>query len=296
MRARHGGEGAGLAAMAGCALLWSIAGIFIKLVDWNLFAIACGRSLIATIFIFACLKGRPRLTYSPVQIGAALASAATMLLFVYANKATSPANAILLQYGAPVYTALIGLVVLKERPRAEQWVALAAVLGGMVLFFMGDLGGGHLVGDLVAVASGVTFAIYFVLMRAQKEGSPLESAFLAHAMTTIVAFAVALFLPAPRIEGRAVAAMLALGLLQIGLATVLFSYGIKRVAAIQGVIVAGIEPVMSPVWVFLATGEAPKANALAGGSVIVAAVLASSVVTARRDAARERRAAASIQP
>ena len=278
----------GLAAMAACALLWSLAGLFIKLLDWNPFAIGCGRSLVASVFLFACLKGKPRLTFSATQVGAALASSATMLCFVYANKATSSANAIFLQYGAPVYTALIGLVALKEKPRVEQWIALAAVLGGMVIFFMKDLGGGHLAGDLVAVLSGLTFALYIVLMRAQKDGSPLESAFLAHVTTAIVSFAVAAFLPAPRIDASSVAAILGLGLLQIGLATILFAYGIKRVTALQGAIIDGIEPVMNPVWVFLATGEAPGGAALAGGGVIVAAVLSSSVVTARRDAAARR--------
>jgi len=276
--------------MAVCALLWSIAGLLIKLVDWNPFAIACGRSLVAFAFIFAFVR-RPRFTFSAAQVGAALASAATMLLFVYANKTTSSANAILLQYGAPVYTAAIGVVVLKERPRLEQWIALVAVVAGMVLFFMDDLGGGSLVGDLAAAAAGLTFAIYFVLMRAQKDGSPLESTLLAHAVTALVAFGFALFLPAPRLGRQAVLAILCLGVFQIGLATVLFAYGIKRVTAIQGVLVGVIEPLMNPVWVFLATGEAPTGTALAGGLVIVVAVTLSSVITARRDAAVARRSA-----
>jgi drug/metabolite transporter (DMT)-like permease len=289
MRRTSGGEGAGLAAMAGCAFLWSTAGLLIKLVDWNPFAIACGRSLVAFLFIFAFVR-RPRFTFSAVQVGAALASAVTMLLFVYANKTTSSANAILLQYGSPVYTAVIGTIVLKERPRAEQWLALAAVAIGMVLFFMDDLGGGNLAGDLAATAAGLAFAVYAVLMRAQKDGSPIESTLLAHAATALIAFGFALFLPAPRLGGRAVAAILCLGTLQIGLATLLFTYGIKRVSALQSMLVGVIEPVMNPVWVFLATGEAPKGKALAGGCIVVVAVSVSSIVTARRDAALARNA------
>ena len=285
-----GGEGIGLAAMAGCALLWSIAGILIKLVDWNPFAIACGRSLIASIFIFAWLR-RPRFTFSPIQVGAAIASAATMLLFVVANKTTSSANAILLQYTSPVYTAIIGAIVLKERPRAEQWAALVAVACGMALFFMDDLGGGNIVGDLIAVGAGVAFAFYVVLMRAQKDGSPLESSLLAHLTTTVIAFAIALFLPAPRLGPKAIAAILCLGVFQIGIASVLFSFGIKRVSAIQSVLIGVIEPMMNPVWVFLVTGEAPSGKALVGGCIIIVAVAVSSVVTARRDAALAREAA-----
>ena len=242
--------------MAACALLWSLAGLFIKLIDWNPFAIACGRSLIASVFILTYL-GKPKFTFSRAQVGAAVASAATMLLFIYANKATSSANAILLQYGAPIYTAGIGLFLLKERPRSEQWIALIAILGGMVLFFMDDLGGGHLAGNLAAAASGFTFALYIVLMRAQKDGSPLESALLAHVLTAVIAFAIALFLPPPRFTLQATAAMLGLGLLQIGLATVLFAYGIKRVTAIQSVLMDGIEPVIEPGLGLLGDGRSP---------------------------------------
>jgi len=156
------------------------------------------------------------------------------------------------------------------------------VAGGMALFFMGDIGGGSMAGNLAAIAAGVTFAAYFVFMRMQKDGSPLESNLLAHAITAIVGFVVALFMPTPQFSLKAAAAIGALGVFQIGLAAVLLSWGIKRVNAIQGSIIAGLEPVFNPLWVFLALGERPGPNALAGGAVIIAAVIGSSIVTARR--------------
>ncbi len=273
----------GAAAMAACAFLWSLAGLFIKLIDWNPFAIAAGRSVIAMVFLLALVR-KPRFTFSGAQIGAAVANAATMLLFIYANKATTSANAILLQYGSPVYVAIMGAVILKEKPRTEHWLALVAILGGMVLLFSEGLGGGSLVGNLVAAASGLAFATYIVFMRMQKGGSPIESVILAHGLTAVIAFVVALFLPAPVFTARAVAAILGLGVLQIGLASALFSYGIKRVTAIESVLIAGLEPLLNPVWVFLVIGEAPTSRALAGGGLILVAVIVSSVVSARRDA------------
>jgi len=274
-------RGLGALALAGTAFLWSLAGLLIKLVDWNPFAIACGRSVVAAVFLLLWIR-KPKFTFSMPQIGAAVASSATMFLFIYANKATTAANAILLQYGSPIFTAILGAFLLKEKPRAEHWVAFAMVAGGMALFFMGDIGGGSLAGNLAAIAAGVTFAAYFVFMRMQKDGSPLESNLLAHAITAIVGFVVALFMPAPQFSLKAAAAIGALGVFQIGLAAVLLSWGIKRVNAIQGSIIAGLEPVFNPLWVFLALGERPGPNALAGGAVIIAAVIGSSVVTARR--------------
>jgi len=275
-------RGLGALALSGTAFFWSLAGLLIKLVDWNPFAIACGRSLVAAVFLLIWIR-KPKFTFSGAQIGAALASTSTMLLFIYANKATTSANAILLQYGAPIYTAILGAIFLKEKPKAEHWLAFVAVAVGMALFFMGDIGGGGLAGNIAGVASGLTFAAYLVFMRMQKDGSPLESNLLAHILTATIGLIVALFLPAPRITGTALLAIGALGVFQIGVAAILLSWAIKRVSAIQGSIISGLEPVFNPLWVFLVLGEKPAPNALAGGAIIITAVVVSSLVTARRE-------------
>lgn len=284
----------GSLAIAGCAFLWSLAGLFIKLVDWNPIAIAGGRSLVTLAFLFIVVR-KPRFTFSGPQVGAALANAATMLLFVYANKATTSANAILLQYGSPVYVAIAGAFILKEKPRAEHWLALVAIIGGMVLLFGDGLGGGSLLGNLAAAAAGLAFAFYMIFMRMQKEGSPIESVILAHLLTAAIAIVASFFLPAPRLGLKPIAAILGLGVLQIGLASVLFSYGIKRVSAIESVLIAVIEPLLNPVWVFLVMGEAPSGAALAGGGIIIVAVVLSSVISARRDARQAARDRSSKQ-
>lgn len=279
--------GLGSLALAGTAFFWSLAGLFIKLVDWNPFAIAAGRSVVAALFLWAVVK-RPRFTFSLPQLGAAVSYALTMLAFVYANKHTSSANAILLQYGAPIYTAILASILVKERPRAEHVVGFAAIAAGMGLFFVDQIGGGSPVGDLVAVGSGISFAFYFVFMRMQKEGSPQESNILAHIITAAAAGTVSLFLPPPVLSGGAIAAILGLGVVQLGLASVLFAWGIKRVPAMEGILIAGLEPIFNPLWVFLALGERPSRNALIGGAIILVAVLASSMVSARREAAAPR--------
>jgi drug/metabolite transporter (DMT)-like permease len=274
-------RGLGALALAATAFFWSLAGLLIKLIDWNPFAIACGRSVVAAVFLLLWMR-KPKLTFSGPQVGAAIASSATMLLFIYANKATTAANAILLQYGSPIYTAILGAIFLRERPKIEHWLAFVAVAGGMALFFTGNLGGGSIRGNIAAILAGVTFAAYFVFMRMQKDGSPLESNLLAHIMTATIGFVIALFMPAPRFTGASIAAIVALGVFQIGMAAVLLSWGIKRVSAIQGSIIAGLEPVFNPLWVFLALGERPSSNSLAGGAIILLAVILSSIVTARR--------------
>jgi drug/metabolite transporter (DMT)-like permease len=267
--------------MALTAFLWSIAGLFIKIIDWNPFAIAGARSLISSLVVLAWLK-RPRIHWSLPQVGAALAQAATMLLFVTANKTTSAANAILLQYVGPIFTAIIGAWILKERARWEHWVAFVFVGGGMVLLFMDKLGGGRPLGNVLALLSGLVFSFYYIFMRWQKDGSPLESILLAHWLTAVIGLGVAAFLPLPAFTWKAAGAIAMLGIFQVGVAAILFTAAIKRIPAVFANLIAVIEPVFNPLWVFLALGEAPGLHAVIGGAIIVMAVTGASVISARR--------------
>lgn len=273
----------GIMAMAATAVCWSLSGLFIKLVDWNPVTITGGRSLIAALFILAVVR-RPKLNFGRNQIIAAVAYSFTMLLFVYANKHTTSANAILLQYGAPVYVMILSGAMLGERPLPEQIGALVAIVVGMGLFFVDSLSIGHLAGDIAAVAAGVTFAVHILFMRRQKEGSPIESLLLGHGLTAIVALCISLFLPAPVMNAKSIASIFGLGIVQIGLAAVFFSFAIKRISAIQSSLIAVIEPALNPLWVFLAIGEKPTGLAIVGGGIIIAAVVVSSVISVSRGA------------
>ncbi len=184
----------GILAMAATAFLWSIAGLFIKVIDWNPIAIAGMRSFIASIVIFIYLK-HPNFHFSFPQIAAAISNAATMLLFVSANKTTTAANAILLQYFAPVLTVFIGAILIKERPRIEHFVALPLVVAGMIIMFFDELSGGKFFGNVLAIMSAITFSLYFVFMRMQKDGSPIESILLSHWLTAIICIIISFFLP-----------------------------------------------------------------------------------------------------
>ena len=135
--------------------------------------------------ILAFLR-RPRFTWSFAQIAGAVCYAACMILFVSANKLTTAANAILLQYTAPLYAAVLGWIFLKEKANGLDWVTMAVVIGGMVLFFMDTLTLGGMQGNLLAIVSGVFFAGAMVSFRAQKDGSSLESILLSHGITLVV--------------------------------------------------------------------------------------------------------------
>jgi drug/metabolite transporter (DMT)-like permease len=213
-----------------------------------------------------------------------------MILFVTANKLTASANAILLQYSAPIWAAMLGWVLIKEKPRREHWGALVLVMGGLALFFKdnlalpGGLTGSAFLGNCIAVFSGVCFGANSVFMRMLKDGDPADAMLLAHVITAFISIPF-FFLYPPLVTAGTLLAVSFMGIFQIGIASLLFAYGIKRVAAIQAMLIAMAEPVLNPVWVLLVTGEKPAVSAIAGGLLIVTAVAASSLTGRRRDAA-----------
>jgi drug/metabolite transporter (DMT)-like permease len=273
---------AGPGAIILCAVFWSFNGILIKFVQWHPMLIAGGRSILAAIFL--CVTRiifrqnvRKWESLSILLLGS-VNYAVTMILFVIANKLTSSANAILLQYTAPVWAALLGWLFLKEKPRGEHWAALVMVGGGMFLFFKNSLGGGSLTGDILALISGVTFGAHTVILRKAKEQNPADILIGANVLTGIISLPF-FFLYPPEWSLPNIAGISLLGFVQIGAASALFAYGIQRVTVIQAVLFMMIEPVLNPVWVLLVYREMPSMAVITGGCIILAAIVFSSVVT-----------------
>jgi drug/metabolite transporter (DMT)-like permease len=256
--------------MACAALCWSLGGLLIKSVAWPPLAVAAGRGFIAAAFL-AAFAPRFRFTWSAAQIGGALAYASTTVLFVTANKLTTAANAILLQYTAPVWIALFGAWFLGERATRADWATIAVVFGGMALFFCDDLRLSGVTGNLVALASGVAFASMTLLLRKQKDTSAVESIFLGNLLAGVIG------LPFIVQSGRLpnTGSWVALGLLgtvQLGFSYLLYSRAIRHVTALEAVLIPVIEPILNPVWVLLMLGERPGPLSLLGGVIVLTAV------------------------
>lgn len=260
------------------ATLWSLGGILIKSVDIHPIAIAGIRSAIASVILLATLK-RPKFTWSKPQIGAAIAYTATVMLFVAANKMTTAANAILLQYTAPIYVAILGTWFLKEKTTSFDWMIVFIVVGGMCLFFLDKLSINGFWGNILALASGVSFAFLTIFMRMQKDGSPLESILLGNILTIIIAIPFILK-SSPTKSGWI--NLIILGVFQLGIPYILYSKAIKHVTALEAILIPVLEPILNPIWVFLMLGEAPGTFALIGGFIVIAAVTFRCIRTIKR--------------
>ncbi len=259
------------------AALWSLGGLLIKSINSHPMAIAGVRSGISAILIVIA-TGRPKFNWSFAQIGAALAYSALVLLFVAANKNTTAANAILIQYTAPVYVALLSAWLLKERVKLLDWVTIFIALGGMVLFFVDNISTKGVLGNLLAAASGVCFGVFTVLMRMQKEGSPLESVLMGNILTAVIGIPF-LFQSMPDSKGWLY--LVVLGVVQLGLPYILYAKAIKHVTALEASLIPVIEPILNPVWVFLMLGETPGKWALIGGAIVLISVTARCLISLR---------------
>lgn len=266
----------------GAALLWSTGGLFIKATQLDAFELSFGRSFLAALTV-ALLTRREGFRFNAVTLAASVLYATLLLLFVVANKLTTAANAIFLQYTAPVYVLLLEPVFYKERFRRADIFVVAACVAGMSLFFVGQLRPQDVTGNLTALASGLCFAFFLLLLRHPRAGR------VNRASSVIYGNLILCLVTAPAFAGVAAELTLRdalivsyLGVVQIGLAYTLFTAGIARgVRALDASVVGYVEPMLNPVWVFLFLGERPARWAVLGGAIIITAVCAHTVALAR---------------
>ncbi len=258
----------GLLVMA--ALCWSLGGLLIKTVTWPPLAVAGGRGGIAALFLLATNRGL-RFDFSRAQVIGAVGYAACTVTFCTATKLTSAANAILLQYTAPVWIALFGAWFLGERATRADWITIAAVLGGMTLFFADSLELSAVLGNSIAVLSGVCFAGMTIALRKQKDSSPVESIILGNGLALLVGLP--WIVRAPTLGAAGWGALTTLGVVQLGVSYWLYARAIKHVTALEAVLIPVIEPILNPVWVLIMMGERPTRLALVGGAIVLGAVM-----------------------
>ena len=287
------------------ALTWSAAGVGIKLLPLLPLTIAGYRSLFALPILGAALLlrgpvARQRGLYSfalrqPSVWASAAAYALCVTLFVFATKLTTAANAILLQYSAPIYVAFLSWPLLGERVRGIDWLAVLGCLLGVGWCFADQLSATGWTGNGLALASGFCYGLLPLLWRRQLRAprhpdpaaaAPAYRVYLPQVSLVLGnALSVVLSLPwmvqgAPQ-HGTDWLILMFLGSVQIGLAYLFYAAAVQRLRAVQCLLAAALEPILNPVWVALWAHEQPGRGTLVGGSVIVATVIAHSLLVNR---------------
>ena len=243
--------------------------MIIKLVGMSALSIAFYRSAIAALFLgpFAW-KRRERLDRASLALAAAYT--ATVILLVVATKATTAANAIILQYTAPLFVFVLGIPLLGERPTRRDWTGLALAMSGVLYIFYGA-GEADAVGVGYGLASGLAFGLLIVLLRRYSARDPLWVVFCNNLVVGL------LLLPLVWgeiwIEGWELVLMLVMGIVQLGLPYVLFGLAVRHVSAREAALISLLEPLLNPIWVGLVVGEIPGRETQIGGAVILGGLL-----------------------
>jgi len=261
------------------AALFSTGGVAIKWTDATSWQVASMRSLVAAVTLALLLQPRIRQITWRV-LGVSVAYAATMILFVLANKLTTAANTIFLQSTAPLYLTVLAPWLLKERVgRREVRLMGLLALGLVLVVTSGDTGSVTApnpgLGNLLASIAGVTWAFTILGLRAlgERDGDRVDSDRTGLSVVLGNALAAGFCLPlVGSVSGLSVQdgfAILFLGAVQIGLAYFLLTRAVPHVPALESSLLLLVEPALSALWAWSLLGEAPATLALVGGSVII---------------------------
>ncbi|HEY1270074.1 MAG TPA: EamA family transporter [Candidatus Binatia bacterium] len=253
----------------GAATLWSLAGVFIKSLALNPLAIVFYRSLFAAVFFAPLVRVRSWKFSAPLVVSA-LSYTAAVSAFVAANKLTSAANAIVLQYTAPIFVFIFARFLFREKISRPNLLALAACTLGVAIIYLGSAGERDIQGVGVALFSGVCFAIYMTNLRFLTDTDARWLTFANNVACSL------LLLPwiagALAIDSSNAAILLVMGIVQLGIPYFLFSKGLEKIPLQEASLIVLVEPVLNPIWVAAAYGEVPGPATLAGGALILASL------------------------
>ena len=261
------------------SVCFSTGGLFIKLIPWSALAINGARNLVgAAVIGLYLLLTRRKVVFSRRVLTGALSMIGVTTLFALANKMTTAANAIVLQFTAPVFVILLMAVIYRQKPTRTDILTCFAVLLGVVLFFVDGIRMGNLPGNVIAVVSGICYAGVF-MMNTGKGADAISSCFLGQLAAGIIF--TPLCLQESDFSASVLSAVFALGVIQVGGAYILFSIGIRHTPPVTASLITGMEPILNPLLVAAFYGEAVSALSVVGSIIVVFSILAYNLQLAR---------------
>ena len=255
-----------------CSVMWSISGIFIKLVPWHGFAITSMRSLIAglTLLVYMAVK-RHKIICNKRTLITGFFMGSVYITFVISNKLTTASNAIVLQFISPLFIVIFSALLFRQKIRRNDVIAVVFTMLGIVLCFMDGIGGGQLLGNVCAIAAGLFSAGMYISMGDATNEERFSSLLTGHSFAFL--FGLPFFLTtSPDISPLPVLYVFILGVFQLGIPYILYARASENCAPLACCLISAVEPLLNPVWVAIFDGEMPGITALIGGVIVIASV------------------------
>ena len=260
------------------AVLFSIGGLCIKLIPWSPLSINGARNFISVIIMGAYLKAtHHKIVINPAVIFGAVCLMGTTTLYCIANKLTTAANTIVLQFTAPIFVIFFMWLFFKEKPKKVDIMASAVVFVGIICFFIDGLSTGNMLGNGLAVLSGVTYAGVF-MMNSFKKSDSLSSIFLGQALSAVTC--IWFLLGETDFGAKAIGGIVILGVFQLALAYIFMSKGLDEVPAVTASLTTAIEPILNPVLVAIFYHEMITPLSMVGAVIVIGAVVGYNVYKA----------------
>ena len=258
------------------SLLYSIGGLCIKVIPWNGMSINGGRTLIALVVIggyLAVIRHKPRFNRW-IFLGA-LCTFGTNTLYSVANKLTTAANTIVLQFTAPIFVIVFSVLFWKRKPKKLDIAACAVVFGGVLFFFLDSLEAGGAVGNVLAVLSGAAYGGVF-LLNDFPDSDAISSVFWGDVLSAITGLP--FLVRETDFSPTALTSLVVLGVFQVAVAYILLTNGLRTTPAVTASLVSGIEPVLNPLLVAVFYGERVGRFALVGAAIVICGVVGYNVL------------------
>ena len=264
------------------AVLYSIGGLCIKFIPWNGMSINGARNLIS-IVVISCylLLPRHKLRLNRFLFLGALCVCGTNVLFCLANKLTTAANTIVLQFTAPIFVLVLSVLFWKKKPQKLDLATCALVLAGVLCFFVDSLEMGGMLGNALALLSGLSYAGVF-LLNDLPDSDPISSVFWGDVLSVILGLP--FLLQETAFAPSVITSVLILGAFQVGLAYILMCIGLQTTPAVTASLISGIEPILNPVLVAVFYGEPVGSMALVGAVIVIGSVIGYNVIRAKSNA------------
>lgn len=262
------------------ALLYSIGGLCIKVIPWNGMSINGGRTAIALVVIGGYLWWvKHSLRWNRWVALGAVSVFGCNALFSIANKLTTAANTIVLQFTAPIFVMLITLLVFRRRPSRLDVITCVVVFGGVVFFFIDSLEVGGGLGNLLALLSGLAYAGVF-LLNDLPDSDAISSVFWGDVLSALTGLP--FLVKETDFSPTAITSLLVLGVFQVAVAYILLTIGLQTTPPVTASLVSGIEPVLNPILVAVFYGEQMGPMAIIGAAIVISGVVIYNVCRAKQ--------------
>ena len=260
------------------ALMWSVGGLFIKLVDLSPVAITGTRSIAAALVFLIYLK-KPQLYLNRYFIIGVISYAAMMLLYVFSIRLTTAANAIFLEFTAPIYVVILGYYILNERITIFDILSMFVIFSGMTLFFIDELSFYGFWGNIMAAVAGVCLGVVTIMIRKEKE-SAFQIVLMGNILTALVCIPF-MFAGLQETASTDWFIIFVLGIVQLGIPYILYTKALRQVQALDAILVSMIEPILNPFWVYIFVGEKMGEWALVGGVLVLSGSIGRAIIKIR---------------